>query len=219
MSNVLKKINSVICDKIGRISRTFWRNRFEKSFLRNKQFTILSQNCIGSIMYHDIGVRFESPTVNLLMKPKDFIKFVNNIDFYLNQPLNFVESDNHYPVAIIGNDVTIYFVHYSDKIEAGECWERRKERINWQNIFIICCDDGLEPQDIAEFEKIPYNHKILFLSQKNLEFAGPSAVICKEFDDKTDARLLNFSSPLGQRYYQRYINYISFLNGEDHFQR
>lgn len=35
--------------------------------LENSDITILSNNCIGGIIYHKLGLRFKSPTINLLI--------------------------------------------------------------------------------------------------------------------------------------------------------
>lgn len=219
MNEIISKSYAVLSDKLGRVARRYWRNRHEHSLLKNKQFTIFSQNCIGSVMYHDLGEQFLSPTVNLMMRPKDFITFLKNIQHYLEQPLTFVDSQKTYPEALLGNDILISFVHYKSNHEAEEAWKRRKERINWQNIFVICCDEGLDEQDIVDFEELPFQNKILFVSQKNASFSGASAVICNEYEEKTDARLLNFSSPSGERFYQKYIDYVAFLNGEDNYRK
>jgi uncharacterized protein (DUF1919 family) len=37
----------------------------ERSRLTNKEVTIFSSNCIGGVIYHDLGLRFMSPTINL----------------------------------------------------------------------------------------------------------------------------------------------------------
>ena len=41
--------------------------------------SFLCNNCTGAMMMHDLGGRFDSPTVNLWMSPKDFIYLVKNI--------------------------------------------------------------------------------------------------------------------------------------------
>lgn len=40
--------------------------------LKNKDFSIISRNCIGGVMYHDLGLKCTSPTVNLFFYPDDF---------------------------------------------------------------------------------------------------------------------------------------------------
>ncbi|MBQ8837139.1 MAG: DUF1919 domain-containing protein [Clostridia bacterium] len=209
MKNYFAATYMQLSDKIGRISRKLWRNKLERSQLQNCDFTIFSQNCIGGIMYHDLGLQFRSPTVNLLFTPSDFIKFMKDIKTYLGAPLRFEDRNTNYPVAFL-NNIEIRFLHYKTAEEANEKWEDRKARINWDNIFVICCDEGLSYDEILDFDSLPFEHKIIFLSKEMPEIK--SGVYTKRFSDKTDARLLNFADPLGKRYYQDYIDYVKWLN-------
>lgn len=206
---MIKIIYAQISDKLGRISRLLFRNRRERKQLTNRNFTIFSQNCIGSIWYHDLGLQFCSPTINMLFKGTDFIKFMENPKEYLGYTIRFIDGKGAYPIGFI-KDIRIEFVHYHSKEEVLESWNKRVKRINWNNLFVVCCDEGLTTDDIVRFDKLPYKNKIIFLSRplKNIK----SGIYCKDFKDGTDARLLNFSNPFGGRYYQKYFNYIDFLN-------
>lgn len=208
-------IYAQLSDKFGRVSRKIWRNKKERRNLKNLNFTVFSQNCIGGIMYHDLGLQFRSPTVNMLFEPKDFIKFIKNIDFYLKENIEFIESDKSYPIGYLG-DILIKFLHYHTQEEVIRAWSDRMNRINWNNVFILCCDEGLELEDMIAYDKIPYKNKILFLHKEVPEIT--CGVVSKDFDDKTDARLLNFVNIFGKRYYQNCIDYVKWLNGSKDFQ-
>ena len=94
----IQKLFNYTNDKLGRIARCVYRNNIERLKLKNTDFTIFSQNCIGSIMYHDLGQPFKSPTINLLITPKDFIRFMGKIQWYLKQLLDaifFVRISRH----------------------------------------------------------------------------------------------------------------------------
>lgn len=106
--------------------------------------------------------------------------------------------------------VEIAFLHYHSKKEALRAWNSRKQRINWDNVFVICCDEGLTYEDMKEYDALPYEHKILFVSKLQPEI--DCAVYCRQFPDKTDGRLLNFANPFGKRNYQKYIDYVTWLN-------
>lgn len=209
---MLKKIYAQTSDRLGRINRKIWRNKQEKSNLKNTNFTIFSQNCIGGVMYHDLGEKFNSPTVNILFDSKDFIEFMSKIKYYLSCQIVFMESDFPYPIGKLGGEITIKFIHYHSEKEVIEAWNKRKQRINWDNIFVICCDEGLSYDDMITFDNLPYKNKVLFMHKNIKEIK--CGIYCKEFLDKTDARLLNFANPLGKRYYQKYINYVKWINGE-----
>ena len=46
--------------------------------LKNSGVTVFSSNCVGAVACHDLGMRFNSPTVNLFMKPADYLRFLGN---------------------------------------------------------------------------------------------------------------------------------------------
>lgn len=60
------------------------RNDKRKQKLKNENFTILASECAGGVIYHKLGLKFLSPTINLWFKPSDFLKFLNNLEYYLN---------------------------------------------------------------------------------------------------------------------------------------
>lgn len=212
MKNYVDIVYSQLCDRIGRLSRYILRNKIERRKLKNDNFTIFSQNCIGGIMYHDLGKQFKSPTVNMLFEPKDFVAFMKNINWHLEQPIEFVKNDEKYPVGTVGN-IKIKFLHYHSQQEVLRAWNERKQRINWDNVFVVSCDKGLNFEDMKEFDNLPYKNKILFMSKPNSEIK--CGVYCKDFIYGTDARLLNFENLLGRRYYQKYIDYVKWLNDEE----
>lgn len=96
--------------------------------LKNKNFTIISSNCIGGVLYHELGLKFLSPTINMYLRPNEFIKFCQNMRYYLScEPVYVEQSDFDYPVARL-DDIYIFAVHYSDFLHFKTCWESRKKR-------------------------------------------------------------------------------------------
>lgn len=51
--------------RIGMLFRRIFRNKFDRLRLQNKDFSIISNHCMGGIISHDLGLEFKSPTVNL----------------------------------------------------------------------------------------------------------------------------------------------------------
>ncbi len=80
----------------------------------------------------------------------------------------FDERQGHtYPIANLG-DVKLHFNHYESFEAAKEMWERRKKRINWENLFVMFFDDN--PELITKFCELPFRHKVCFTS---LEYDDP----------------------------------------------
>lgn len=135
--------------------------------LNLKDISLISMNCIGGIVYHDMQQKFLSPTVNLFFKPDDFIKFVNNIDYYISLTPNITMGEN-YPIGKL-DDITIYFMHFTSVEEAYKKWEERKQRINKDKIFVIMVErDGFTKENFDAFQKIKYP-KLLFTKTKEYQ--------------------------------------------------
>ena len=54
-----------------------WYKKRKRRRLKNTDFTIISSNCVGTIIYHDMGLPFLTPTINLT-DTFDYITFLNN---------------------------------------------------------------------------------------------------------------------------------------------
>lgn len=61
------------------------RNNRVKLF--NQTPCIIASNCNGGIIYHDLGLKFLSPTINLFFYPQDYLKFIMNLDHYVKAQL------------------------------------------------------------------------------------------------------------------------------------
>lgn len=149
-----------------------------KMQLREQDFSIISQNCIGGVLYHDMGLQFLSPTVNLYFTASDFVRFVLNLDHYLDiDPV--MAWDETYPVGYL-EDITIRFMHYNTCEEARQAWQRRKVRINKRKILVLCTDmEDFTEEVFTQWQKIPYP-KILYTA--NAAFADhPDTVFYPQY--------------------------------------
>ena len=98
--------------------------------LKNKKISLIASNCNGGVILHDLKLPFDSPFINLWLKPDDFLRFCENMDYYLQQKLIFIKADGiDYPVALLG-DVKIYFQHYLSEKDAAYYWQKRAEKLN-----------------------------------------------------------------------------------------
>lgn len=141
--------------------------------LRAKDFTLITQNCIGGVFYHDMGMEFLSPTVNLYFTAGDFIRFASDLKKYLSMPLE-MRWEEQYPVGTLG-DVEVRFMHFETCAQAEEAWNRRKTRIRWDRIFILTTDmEGFGQAEFEAWKELPYP-KLLFTAQR--AFAGHEDVV------------------------------------------
>ena len=77
--------------------------------LFNTMPSVLCLNCIGGILFHDLRIQFQPPTVNLMLRQTDFMKFVLNAEFYLEQKLAFFGHPEYdFPCAHL-DDITLHF--------------------------------------------------------------------------------------------------------------
>lgn len=152
-----------------RVWRLFKRRRCAMYRRRytNTNVSIISMNCTGGILYHDLGLQFMSPTVNMYMRAGDFIKFCENLKHYLSVD-SFVEcadeeivGDRKYPVVWL-DDILLFLVHFHSVDEAQHKWTERKQRVNWNKIVILNNDrEGMTPELMDRFESLPYK-KVMF---------------------------------------------------------
>jgi len=134
------------------------------SLLKNKDFTIISQNCIGGVFYHDMNLQFKSPTINLFFKAEDYIKFISHLEHYLGQELQ-MHWEEEYPVGVL-DDIRVYFMHYNSCTEAKESWKKRLLRIQKDNLIVIATDmEGFDDSCYEKWKQISYP-KVLFSASK-----------------------------------------------------
>ena len=137
--------------------------------IQNKDFTFLASNCTAGIIYHRLGMKFLSPTINMFIWQDDFLKFVLDLPHYLAQELQFIETEEPYPVAML-DDIKLYFNHYKTNEEAREKWEERKARMNMDNLFILMCDrDGITEDDMRKLETVNCKNKVVLTAKEHPE--------------------------------------------------
>lgn len=133
-------------------------------------------------MSSDMELKFLSPTINLYIIPKDFVKLCSNLKYYFAQQLEWIESDVDCPTAML-DDITIYFLHYKSKEDAEKKWNERKLRVNYNNLFFIMTDrDGCTYEDLKAFDELSgCRNKVVFTHKKYPEFK--SSFYLKKFNN------------------------------------
>lgn len=179
--------------------------------LKNKAPSIISSNCNGGVILHDLGLKFNTPTINLYFDPEDFLKFLSDLDDYLGYELIEVESKFRFPVGKL-NDIIIYFMHYNSFQEAKEKWVERAQRIDNNNLFIIMTDNnGCTYEQVVMFDKLPYKNKVILTNRNYKDIS--SAVYMKSFEYAQEVGILSDWKPgFWKRRWIDDFDYVSFLN-------
>lgn len=139
--------------------------------LKRQNFSIIANNCCGGIISHQLGLQQLSPFVNMYLLDDDYIKLLQNFNEYMRYDPVYLEqkegSDgNSFPVCKIENtDIKLFFNHCSTFEEAKSNWERRKQRINYQNLFLLMVTTSLSTARL--FDSLPYEKKVCFLPFKS----------------------------------------------------
>lgn len=184
--------------------------------LRNSDFTILCPNCIGGCIYHRLEQQFLSPTINCYIPAPDFVQLCLHLDYYLEQELQFIESGTDYPIAHLGGtgpfpEITIRFNHHKHEEDARSDWNRRKKRINKDNLYIILyMTDGLTIEEVKKLDDYPCNNKVL-LTHKPIPEIPWSYHIEPNFRSQYPYAFLG-KNVFGVRDYERKFDFVGFLN-------
>lgn len=180
---------------IKRIARNYIAHQQNKidfvnqSRLTNKNITLICSNCAGGILYHNLGLQFRSPFINLYMGNNDFLYALEHFDEFLAQDV--VEDKNfekNYPVGIGLGDVRIHFMHYDSFEEAIEKWNARKARVDMNNAEFMLTNFSGDFNVLQRFEKLPYANKVVFTRE---EYPEITSAFCLKGYAKYAARMEN----------------------------
>lgn len=202
LKKIWSKYNPLAC-----LRRNNMRRR-----LSNHNITFLCPNCIGGILFHDLGLQFMSPTVNLMMTQTDFVKFVLNMDFYLAQKLEFYKHPEYEcPCAYLGN-ISIHFTHYKSREEAESKWKERTARIQPDNVFVFLEErDELTKKEILELNQLKVKGLVVFTAN-TYDDIPYTISIQKYHNDGEIGNILTRSFWNDAREYEYYFDFVKWFN-------
>lgn len=135
--------------------------------LKKNPPSILANNCWGGMTYHSLDLPFMSPLINMSVHEElDYLKLCNNPKHYMNMPIEpfatkyNAELGREYPIAKC-DDINLHFIHYETLEEATDYWNKRKARIDWDNLFVMMYTESKETA--TKFLQLPYEKKICFV--------------------------------------------------------
>ena len=187
-------------------------NSRNRKRLVNKDFSIFSNDCLGGVICKDLKVRMDSPTRNLFFSAQDYIKFLTDPEYYLSLEMKETEDTSvSYPCAMLG-DLKLYLVHYPSFQEAHDKWEIRKQRLHFDNLYVLMDDrNGCTEEHIKAFEALPYKHKVFLSHIPYPQY--PSVVYIKGSESDPYLKVVTDYTRrfTMERYYDRF-DFVSWLN-------
>ena len=200
-------------------------SRYRKK-LKNKQFTILTGSCIGGVIYNHLGLRFNSPTINMWFTPHDVIKLCSDLDYYMGCDLIFdVEPHGdcpNSPAARLGEEeraISLYFNHYHSEDEAREKWESRKKRIIKDCIYVITTDYQLDNEDILKLKQMDCCRYVVFTSRKRDDIPNSFYIKSLKKCNDSDLHMVTMNEITGMRTWEHEFDYVKWLNGKSSYRK
>src|SRR5581483_11246354 len=151
-----------------------WRgavhNAWFRSRLRERRFSVLSDDCWAGELYAALGLEYQTPFVGLLMAQHEFLEIVRDPARWLDAPLRFAPVSKYpspqeavegfdYPIGLLDGELEVKFLHYATEREASEKWKRRRDRVSLDRLlfkFAGDTKDYLVPDELlVEFDRLP----------------------------------------------------------------
>ena len=188
------------------------RRRRMRAELKNTDMTLFCPSCMGGELFHDLGLQFRSPTINLMMYQTDFVKFVTHFEEYTSSQFEFFKHPEYtFPCAKL-KDITVFFTHYHTPEEALEKWCSRMKRIDWDNVFIYCSDrDGITKEEVLSLGKLNVRGIVFFSAHDYSDI--PYALYIPKFKENgvvTGIQDIHYFD--GHRSYEEYFDFVKWFN-------
>ncbi len=174
----MKKIKETVLNTVLGI-----RKCLNGKVLKNKNISIISNNCWGGYMSQFSNIQYNSPFVGLFFYAEDYIRLLKSID-NIYKPFIFIKreeskyynilSSKMYPIGYWPDiDCEIHFLHYSSEQECVEKWNRRLSRFDTSNLIVKFSDKELCTEElIKEFDSLPYRNKVCFTSKPYPQYSS-----------------------------------------------
>lgn len=203
---------------LKRVKRERWLKQLRKAN-RNHDFSLITNDCVGGVICHDLGEQFRSPTVNLWIPNAHFLAFVQDLKYYLSCEIRETpDASKSYPVGtIIPKDdahipVEVNFEHYVSFEDGYAKWKERSKRVNYDRLYFIWhfFDDD-HSERILAFDRL--DARTLAILHEPVEGIKNGAVVNCYNEDPYNGKILSVIEKSGKRYLDD-VDYIGFLSQE-----
>lgn len=196
--------------------RRLYHKKKAKNCYRDK-CTIICNNCTGGVILHDLGLKFDTPTINTLFySADDFVFFVSNIrEFSKADVFKINDSKYSYPVGGIklgDRVVKIGFVHYSTFEEGKRKWIERFARVDFDNMVILWEGKGIDEKQLISLNALKEKKMVIsnlddILSNKYLFYRGSNL-----YENWFPGKILEYKNIFGLKRFLDDFDYIGLIN-------
>lgn len=203
--------------RVLKYPRLYYHKIKAKRHKGNSSLSIVCNNCTGGIILHDLGLRFNTPTINtLFFNFDDFYYFVQHIEVFAKKELlELKHNTKEYPIGYLeydGRIIQIGLVHYSTFDEGKSKWEERFKRIDYNNLFIIWEGKEIDREELESFKEIKYPKQVYSLDIDDFSKLYPFYVGHIMYKSWFPGKILEYKHLLSLKRYLDDFNYIKFLN-------
>ncbi len=177
--------------------------------------SVLSNNCAAGRMLHDLGLRLDTPTVNLWMTVGDFLSLAEGLPASLGGELHEArDAGERNPVADLvfdGGRARLHFLHETTFERAKADWTRRRGRVDFGRLFLVATDNSdATPEELDRFLRLPWPKKMFVQDAWKAERLGEAGVFVRG-DFRDGFNVHDFPGWFGETHYQRSLDFASWI--------
>ena len=213
-------MSSEFFEKTVNYCRTLKRERWIKKLRkrnRNHDFSLITNDCVGGVISHDLGEQFRSPTVNLWIPQDQFLAFAKELRYYLScEIIEKPDGSKPYPVGqIVPKDdkhipIEVNFMHYDSFEEGYSKWKQRSARVNYDRLYFIWhFFDNPDTESLREFDR--WDVRKLSILHEPIEGVRNCRIVSCYNVDPHNGKILDVVEKTGKRYLDE-VDYVSFLS-------
>ena len=169
-------MNSKLILKVFDRYQHFVKRRYLKESLHKLKvtdFSVISSNCWGGILYNDLKIPYQTPFVNMFMHAPCYIKLLQDFRAYIAKELVIVQRSKYkmeltdYPIGLLG-DIEIHFIHYTLNDDVVGKWRVRVQRVNFEKLlFVLTERDFCSFENLEKFDTLSWPNKICFTAKEH----------------------------------------------------
>ena len=159
----------------------------------------------------------------MFIEGENFVKLLEHLEYYMGLvPIAVNDSYKdpvvtglQYPLIKIG-DVELCCLHYKNCVSAIDAWERRKKRIDYDNVYVLANTWDLDENEelINRLYKTGFK-TIVLTTNKKFKYDSKMVYINGDFtlDEKGNPvpSPINYIDKNAYRYFEKYFDFIGWL--------